>query len=51
MNFNEHTVVLAGIRPNGGLEVVNPLQGTSAIWSRQQFESMWALLGRRALAA
>lgn len=50
VNFNEHTIVLAGILPDGRLAVVNPLQGTKEIWTRQQFESMWALLGRRALA-
>ena len=50
VNFNEHTVVLTGILPDGRLAVVNPLRGTREIWTQQQFESMWALLGRRALA-
>lgn len=49
VNFNEHTIVLAGILPDGRLAVVNPLQGTKEIWTQQQFESKWALLGRRAL--
>lgn len=50
VNFNEHTIVLAGILPDGRLAVVNPLQGTKEIWTEQRFESMWALLGRRALS-
>ncbi len=50
VNFGEHTVVLAGIRRDGSLRVVNPLQGTAEVWSRAKFEAMWALLGRRALS-
>lgn len=50
VNFNEHTVVLNGVRPDGALQVVNPLQGTREVWSRRQFEAMWSVLGRRALS-
>jgi uncharacterized protein YvpB len=49
VNFGEHTVVLAGIHRDGTLAVVNPLHGTRETWSRRDFESMWSLLGRRAL--
>jgi len=49
VNFGEHTIVLAGINRNGDLRVVNPLQGTLEIWSRQRFEAAWQLLGHRAL--
>jgi uncharacterized protein YvpB len=51
VNFGEHTVVLTGVRPDGQLRVVNPLEGTRETWTEQKFESMWALLDRRALAA
>lgn len=50
VNFGEHTVVLAGVRRDGSLRVVNPLQGTAEIWSREKFTAMWSLLGRRALS-
>jgi uncharacterized protein YvpB len=49
VNFGEHTVVLAGVHRDGTLAVVNPLHGTDETWSRQNFESMWSMLGRRAL--
>jgi uncharacterized protein YvpB len=49
VNFGEHTVVLYGARADGALLVSNPLQGTREVWSRSRFESMWQLLGRRAL--
>lgn len=51
VNFGEHAVVLAGISRTGMLSVRNPLVGSSQTWTEAQFESMWALLGRRALAA
>lgn len=51
VNFNEHTIVLTGIRRGGGLQVVNPLQGTLERWSRARFEAAWQLLGRRAAGA
>lgn len=51
VNFGEHTVVLAGIRADGMLRVVNPLEGTRELWTRDQFETKWARLGRRAIAA
>lgn len=51
VNFGEHTVVLTGIRRDGDLQVVNPLQGTLESWSRSRFEAAWELLGRRALGA
>jgi uncharacterized protein YvpB len=50
VNFNEHAVVLVGMRTSGMLEVVNPLYGTRELWSRADFETMWARLGRRALS-
>lgn len=49
VNFGEHTVVLTGVMRDGSLRVVNPLQGTSEVWSRARFETAWSLLGRRAL--
>jgi uncharacterized protein YvpB len=51
VNFGEHTVVITGITADGSLRVVNPLYGTRERWSRQEFETMWARLDRRALAA
>jgi uncharacterized protein YvpB len=50
VNFGEHTVVLYGMRSDGAIEVSNPLEGTREVWSREKFETMWQLLGRRALA-
>lgn len=51
VNFGEHTIVLVGSTRDGRLRIVNPLQGTSELWSRQRFEAAWQLLGRRALGA
>lgn len=51
VNLNEHTVVLNGLDRSGRLTVVNPLNGRTERWSKQKFETMWELLGRRALAA
>lgn len=51
VNFGEHTVVLTGIRRDGTLRVMNPLTGAREAWTRQVFETMWARLDRRALAA
>ena len=51
VNFGEHTVVLHGLRTDGSLEVSNPLYATSETWTKEQFEGMWELLDRRALAA
>lgn len=50
VNLNEHTVVLNGIDRRGGLSLVDPLSGTRQTWSKSKFESMWRLLGRRALS-
>jgi uncharacterized protein YvpB len=50
VNFGEHTVVLNGIARDGGLLVVNPLEGTREVWSRARFVRMWDRLDRRALA-
>lgn len=50
VNFGEHTVVLNGITDDGRLTVVNPLEGTREVWSREQFAAMWDLLDRRAVA-
>ena len=49
VNFGEHTVVLTGMRGDGRIRVVNPLEGTRELWTRQRFETMWARLGNRAL--
>jgi len=51
VNFNEHTVVLTGVRRDGSLDVVNVLDGTREQWSRALFEERFARLGQRALAA
>ena len=51
VNFGEHTVVLTGMRRNGSVRVSNPLEGTSETWTPETFETMWARLDRRALAA
>ena len=51
VNFNEHTVVLTGVRRNGDFEVVNPLEGTREVWSASRLEAARELLDRRALAA
>lgn len=50
VNLNEHTVVLNGLDESGRLAVVNPLTGQAESWSKEKFEKMWQLLGRRALA-
>lgn len=50
VNFGEHTVVLTGIRADGRLRVVNPLEGTVELWTQQRFEALWARLGERALS-
>jgi uncharacterized protein YvpB len=50
VNYGEHAVVLSGMT-EGDLIVNDPLSGQRLRWSKGQFESMWALLGRRALAA
>lgn len=51
VNFNEHTVVVDGVNPDGSLDVVNVLQGTRETWTRALFDERFARLGRRALAA
>jgi uncharacterized protein YvpB len=50
INYGEHAVVLTGI-DRAGIHVNDPLSGERLIWSRPQFEGMWAGLGHRALAA
>ena len=50
-NFGEHTIVLAGIKRNGDLRVIDPLKGTRETWGRMRFEAAWRLLGQRALGA
>ena len=51
VNFGEHTVVLFGVRRDGSLRVMNPLSGAREVWTKQDFETMWDRLDRRALAA
>ena len=50
VNYGEHAVVLTGVK---GSEVIvnDPLSGQRLTWSKNQFESMWDSLDRRALAA
>lgn len=50
VNLNEHTVVLNGLDESDRLSVVNPLTGQAEVWSKEKFEAMWQLLGRRALS-
>jgi uncharacterized protein YvpB len=50
VNLNEHTVVLNGLDKSDRLSVVNPLTGRAEDWSKEKFEKMWQLLGRRALS-
>lgn len=50
VNLNEHTVVLNGLDGRGQVSVVNPLTGTAESWTKAKFESMWELLGKRALS-
>ena len=50
VTFNEHTLVLNGVRPNGDFEVVNPLEGTREVWSESRVEAARELLERRALS-
>jgi uncharacterized protein YvpB len=50
VNYGEHAVLLTGV--NGEAVTVNdPLSGERLTWPKSQFEAMWNLLGRRALAA
>jgi uncharacterized protein YvpB len=50
VNYGEHAVLLTGV--NGDDVTVNdPLSGERLTWPKSQFEAMWDLLGRRALAA
>lgn len=51
VNFGEHTVTLTGVRADGLIRVMNPLEGTRELWSRERFATMWARLGNRALGA
>jgi uncharacterized protein YvpB len=50
VNYGEHAVVLTGV-DGAGVHVNDPLSGERLIWSKPQFEQMWAGLGHRALAA
>lgn len=49
VNFGEHTVVLTGIEGDR-LFVNDPLDGRRKVWTKDEFESMWKLLDRRALS-
>lgn len=51
VNFGEHTVVLTGIRRDGRLTLVNPLNGTRETWTKQDFSTRWKELGRKALTS
>lgn len=50
INYGEHAVVLTGVEGDE-VHVNDPLSGERLIWTKQQFEQMWAGLGHRALAA
>lgn len=50
INYGEHAVVLTGVEGED-VHVNDPLSGERLVWSKQQFEQMWAGLGHRALAA
>lgn len=49
VNFGEHTVVLTGIEGDR-LYVNDPLDGRRKVWTKDELESMWKLLDRRALS-
>ncbi|MBS1891710.1 MAG: C39 family peptidase [Actinobacteria bacterium] len=50
VNYGEHAVVLTGV-DSEGVKVNDPLSGERLVWSKAEFERMWAGLGHRALAA
>jgi|GEM_PF-1340813 len=50
INYGEHAVVLTGVEGED-VHVNDPLSGERLVWTKQQFEQMWAGLGHRALAA
>jgi len=50
VNYGEHAVVLTGVE-GANVDVNDPLSGERLIWSKAEFERMWAGLGHRALAA
>lgn len=50
INYGEHAVVLTGV-DGSDVHVNDPLSGERLIWSKAEFERMWAGLGHRALAA
>ena len=49
VNFGEHTVLLTGIA--GDRVFVNdPIDGQKKVWTRDEFEAKWDLLGNRAIS-
>jgi len=50
VNWGEHTVLLRGLAGDR-LLVNDPLSGEKVLWSKEEFEAKWALLGRRAISA
>lgn len=50
INYGEHAVVLTGVEGED-VHVNDPLSGERLVWTKEQFEQMWAGLGHRALAA
>ncbi len=50
VNWGEHTVLLRGLAGDR-LLVNDPLSGQKLLWSKEEFEAKWALLGRRAISA
>ncbi len=50
VNYGEHAVLLTGIDAES-VTANDPLSGERLTWPKSEFEAMWRLLGRRALAA
>lgn len=50
VNYGEHAVLLTGVDAES-VTVNDPLSGERLTWPKGEFEAMWELLGRRALAA
>ncbi len=50
VNYGEHAVLLTGVDAES-VTVNDPLSGERLTWPKSEFEAMWELLGRRALAA
>ena len=49
VNYGEHTVLLTGLAGDR-VYVNDPIDGLKKVWSRDEFEQKWALLGQRAIS-